>query len=94
MTKLFPAREMKHIQQKLVLNCDKVNLLNDISQNDSSFGMSFTNYSDHFFVSTEVNSNYQNTKHIIKIFPAWEMKHIQQKMVKNSSRICLYRNCR
>ena len=48
MTKLFPAREMKHIQQKLVLNCDKVNLLNDISQNDSSFGMSFTNYSDHF----------------------------------------------
>ena len=41
---------MKHIQQKLVLNCDKVNLLNDISQNDSSIGMFFTNYSDHFLL--------------------------------------------
>ena len=40
---------MKHIQQKLVLNCDKANLLNDISQNHSSIGMFFfTNYSDHF----------------------------------------------
>ena len=76
---------MKHIQQKMVLNCDKVNLLNDISQNDSSF------------VSSEVNSQ------MLKAYPKLKMCESFGRMssrltfhmlTKNSSRICLYRNCR
>ena len=88
---------MKHIQQKMVLNCDKVNLLNDISQNDSSFGMFFfTNYSHHFLFLprlTQMLKAYPKLK-MCESFGRMSSRLTFHMLTKNSSRICLYRNCR